>query len=133
MSEILDDLLGTLEEELREFVDSERERIETERDFLRHVLDGRTGQPVWERKLPVGRGPWTLLPVGRAVVAVDLTGAATLVGSDGQIEWRVGSAGEELPNAIAPRPMLAVQPLPPGPMPMSRMSSFVVVTKRTSR
>lgn len=42
MSEILDNLLDTLDTELRDFLDTEQSRIETERDFLLNVLHGRT-------------------------------------------------------------------------------------------
>jgi len=42
VSDVLDNLLDTLETELRDFLDSERVRVETERDFLLAVLHGRS-------------------------------------------------------------------------------------------
>ena len=41
MSAVLTDLLDLLEDELRTFIDDEKTRVESERDFLRAVLDGR--------------------------------------------------------------------------------------------
>jgi len=41
MSEVLRNLCDVLDDELRDFVSSERERIEAERDFLLNVLNGR--------------------------------------------------------------------------------------------
>ena len=42
MSTGLSLLLDTLETELRDYIDDERDRVETERDFLLNVLHGRT-------------------------------------------------------------------------------------------
>lgn len=53
------------------------------------------GQPLWERRLHLGQG-LSLLPVGRSALAWDQSGGAVLVNSDGRIDWRLGSAGEEL-------------------------------------
>ncbi len=39
---VLATFVGELETELRAYIDAERERIETERDFLLNVLEGRT-------------------------------------------------------------------------------------------
>ncbi len=66
------------------------------------VCLGRYGQPLWEKKLHLGSGPLSLLGVGRMVLAQDRSGAATMVGSDGRIEWRVGAPGEELARTVAP-------------------------------
>jgi hypothetical protein len=41
-SEVLTNLIDTLEDALRDFIDTERERVETERDFLLNVLNGRS-------------------------------------------------------------------------------------------
>lgn len=41
-SEVLTNLIATLEDELRDFIDTERERVEAERDFLLDVLNGRS-------------------------------------------------------------------------------------------
>lgn len=42
MSNALTGIIDSLEEELRDYIDGERERIEAERDFLLAVLDGRS-------------------------------------------------------------------------------------------
>ncbi|MHB8873077.1 MAG: outer membrane protein assembly factor BamB family protein [Myxococcaceae bacterium] len=64
---------------------------------------GSKGKLLWERPLPLGGGALSLLAVGRDVAAVDATGAAALVGGEGQLEWRLGAAGDELPCPVAPK------------------------------
>ena len=64
---------------------------------------GAQGRALWERPVPLGTGALTLSAVGRDVVVADAHGAAALVGSEGQVEWRLGAAGEELARPVSPR------------------------------
>lgn len=64
---------------------------------------GSKGKQVWERKLPLGPGALGLVAVGRDVVVTDAAGGAVRVNREGQVEWRLGAAGEELTFGVAPR------------------------------
>jgi outer membrane protein assembly factor BamB len=66
---------------------------------------GAQGKLAFQRKLHLGRGPYELLRVDRAVLAVGATGAATLVAGDGQVQWHAGASGE--PLATRPPPAYA--------------------------
>ncbi len=73
---------------------------------------GGNGVPAWERVLPLKPGRLQIIAAGGPVVVSDRTGAAVLVGLTGELEWRVGSAGEELPCSIAPQLKRQVLVLP---------------------
>jgi hypothetical protein len=70
-------------------------------DDARLVCLGRSGELCWERPLHLESAAVSLHPVGRAVLASSQTGAAVLVSLDGLQQWRVGSAGAELPARVA--------------------------------
>lgn len=57
---------------------------------------GARGQALWERRLHLGRGPFSLLTVGQRIIASSPRGGAVCFGSDGQIEWRLGPLQSEL-------------------------------------
>jgi outer membrane protein assembly factor BamB len=63
---------------------------------------GVKGQVLWERRLHLGRGPFSLLTVGQRVIAGSPRGGAVCFGSDGQIEWRLGALQGELLWPCAP-------------------------------
>jgi len=63
---------------------------------------GVKGQALWERRLHLGRGPFSLLTVGQRVIACSPRGGAVCFGSDGQIEWRLGALESELLWPCAP-------------------------------
>lgn len=65
---------------------------------------GRTGQQRWERAVPLLGARMALVANGRGVIACDARGAAASVSADGQLEWVLGAAGDEL--ADLPRPSL---------------------------
>jgi outer membrane protein assembly factor BamB len=57
---------------------------------------GASGTPVWERRLHLGPGPFSLLAVRHFTLACSPSGAATLFDSDGRTQWHLGAAGAEL-------------------------------------
>ena len=59
------------------------------------------GEPLWERRLNLGQGPYQITACGRAVVVTQRAGSAVWVEPDGRIEWRLGEAGEPLAAALA--------------------------------
>jgi outer membrane protein assembly factor BamB len=63
---------------------------------------GLKGQPIWERRLHLGSGPFALLAPGQRVIACSPRGAAVCISSDGQIEWRLGALPSELLWPCAP-------------------------------
>jgi outer membrane protein assembly factor BamB len=71
----------------------------TEEDAVLVCL-GRSGEPFWERPLHLGNSNVSLRAIGRTVLATSQTGAAVLMSLDGVQQWRVGSAGAELPARI---------------------------------
>ncbi|RKH30115.1 hypothetical protein D7Y13_14920 [Corallococcus praedator] len=71
-------------------------------DGLLVCLDSR-GRKVWERALHLGPGPYALAPLPRAVVVTSASGAAARVSLSGQVDWRVGAAGEPLIAALPAR------------------------------
>lgn len=58
------------------------------------------GEKLWERAVPLGHGPFSLLAVERSVVVSQRRGAAVCVSATGELEWRLGESGEELPVAV---------------------------------
>jgi hypothetical protein len=68
------------------------------------VAIGRKGVQRWERAVPLLGARMSLVAHGRGVIACDARGAAASVGADGQLEWVVGAAGDEL--ADLPQPSL---------------------------
>lgn len=72
---------------------------------------GAAGRPVWERSLHLGPGRYALKAVGRSIVVVSQTGAATLLSPEGTVEWHLGAAGEAIFRplpAIAARGVLVI-------------------------
>lgn len=63
---------------------------------------GTRGALAWKRALHLGHGPYRLLAVGRHILVMAQTGAATLVDGSGEVRWHLGSSGEPLPCAISP-------------------------------
>ncbi len=57
---------------------------------------GSMGQPLWERRLHLGRGPFTLLAAGAKMIACSPRGGAVCFGTDGQLLWRLGGLSGEL-------------------------------------
>src|SRR5215472_3544702 len=64
-----------------------------------------TGQPLWERGLHLGHGPFTLVAASHRVIACSPRGGAVCFDSDGQAVWRLGELSAELlwpcPPALA--------------------------------
>ncbi|WP_342381692.1 PQQ-like beta-propeller repeat protein [Myxococcus stipitatus] len=84
---------------------------EREREGVLLCLD-KKGQPVWERPLNLGPGPYALAPLPRAVVVTSASGAAARVAASGTIDWRVGAAGEPLIGALPARTARGVTLVP---------------------
>ncbi len=66
------------------------------------VAIGRTGQKRWERTVPLLGARMALVAHGRGVIACDARGAAASVSADGQLEWVLGAAGDELADLPPP-------------------------------
>jgi hypothetical protein len=66
------------------------------------VAMSRTGDQLWERPLPLEGRHLFVLGLLHGALAMDSRGAAAFVSSDGQIDWVLGTAGAELPHAVAP-------------------------------
>lgn len=62
---------------------------------------GKNGAQRWEKVVPLG-GRLALVAHGRGVIACDARGAAAAVSADGQLEWVLGAAGDELADLPAP-------------------------------
>jgi len=64
-----------------------------------------TGQALWERRLHLGHGPFTLVGAGHRVIACSPRGGAACFDSDGQALWHLGELSAELlwpcPPALA--------------------------------
>ncbi len=64
-----------------------------------------TGQALWERRLPLGQAPFTVVAAGHRVIACSSRGGAVCFDSDGQALWRLGELSAELlwpcPPALA--------------------------------
>ncbi len=68
------------------------------------VAVSRKGEQRWERSVPLVGARLALIPHPGGVIAVDARGAAASVAIDGQLEWVLGAAGDELVDL--PRPSL---------------------------
>jgi hypothetical protein len=90
----------------RVFIAGEHEQVAT-----LTCLDQR-GEELFSRKLPLGQGPFSLVSMGKSVLVVSQSGAATRVTEDGTVEWVAGSAGERLSRLIAPHVARGVAVLP---------------------
>lgn len=64
---------------------------------------GARGQLLFERAIPCDARTLRLLPFAAGVLATDARGAAVRLGADGRVEWVLGSSGDELGHAVAPR------------------------------
>ncbi len=62
----------------------------------------RTGDQLWERVLPLEGQALFVIGLLHGALVQDSRGAAAFVSSDGQIDWVLGTAGNELPHAVAP-------------------------------
>jgi outer membrane protein assembly factor BamB len=60
------------------------------------------GQTRWQRALHLGPGPYTLAKLPGGVLVTSALGAATRMTDEGEPEWRVGAAGEQLSKALPP-------------------------------
>jgi outer membrane protein assembly factor BamB len=63
---------------------------------------GLKGQLIWERRLHLGEGPFTLVAPSQRVIASSPRGGAVSFATDGQIEWRLGALQSELLWPCAP-------------------------------
>ncbi len=73
---------------------------------------GVKGQTIWERRLHLGKGPFTLLGPGQRVIVCSPRGAAVSFSSDGQIEWRLGALERELLRSCPPAFVRGVAVIP---------------------
>lgn len=60
------------------------------------------GQTRWQRALHLGPGPFALARLRGAVLVTSALGAAARVSDSGEVDWRVGAAGEQLTRALPP-------------------------------
>jgi outer membrane protein assembly factor BamB len=61
-----------------------------------------TGQTRWQRALHMGPGPFALARLPGGVLVTSALGAAARLTEDGEVDWRVGAAGEQLSRALPP-------------------------------
>ncbi|WNG47994.1 PQQ-binding-like beta-propeller repeat protein [Archangium minus] len=61
-----------------------------------------SGQTRWQRVLHLGPGPFALARLPGAVLVTSALGAAARLNEDGEVDWRVGAAGEQLSRALQP-------------------------------
>jgi len=66
------------------------------------VSIGRKGVQRWERAVPLLGARMALVAHGRGVIACDARGSAASVSADGQLEWVLGAAGDELADLPPP-------------------------------
>lgn len=66
------------------------------------VAIGKNGGPRWEKVVPLVGARMALVAHGRGVIACDARGAAAAVSADGQLEWVLGAAGDELADLPLP-------------------------------
>jgi hypothetical protein len=59
------------------------------------------GELRWQRALHLGPGPYALAKQPGGVLVTSALGAAARVSSEGEVDWRVGAAGEPLVAALA--------------------------------
>ncbi|ATB32836.1 PQQ-binding-like beta-propeller repeat protein [Melittangium boletus] len=60
------------------------------------------GQARWQRALHLGPGPFALARLPGAVLVTSALGAAARVSDAGEVDWRLGAAGEQLTRALQP-------------------------------
>lgn len=60
------------------------------------------GQSRWQRALHLGPGPFALARLPGAVLVTSALGAAARVSDTGEVDWRLGAAGEQLTRALKP-------------------------------
>ncbi|MGZ3456989.1 MAG: outer membrane protein assembly factor BamB family protein, partial [Archangium sp.] len=60
------------------------------------------GQMRWQRALHLGPGPFALARLPGAVLVASALGAAARMSDEGEVDWRVGAAGEQLTRALQP-------------------------------
>lgn len=60
------------------------------------------GQTRWQRALHLGPGPYALARLPGGVLVTSALGAAARMTDEGEVEWRVGAAGEQLSKALPP-------------------------------
>ncbi len=60
------------------------------------------GQTRWQRALHLGPGPYALAKLPGGVLVTSALGAATRMTEEGEVDWRVGAAGEQLSKALPP-------------------------------
>jgi outer membrane protein assembly factor BamB len=60
------------------------------------------GQTRWQRALHLGPGPFALARLPGGVLVTSALGAATRLNDEGEVDWRVGAAGEQLSKALQP-------------------------------
>ncbi|MFY0568091.1 PQQ-binding-like beta-propeller repeat protein [Archangium lansingense] len=60
------------------------------------------GQTRWQRALHLGPGPFALARLPGGVLVTSALGAATRMSDEGEVDWRVGAAGEQLSKALQP-------------------------------
>jgi outer membrane protein assembly factor BamB len=60
------------------------------------------GQTRWQRALHLGPGPYALAKLPGGVLVTSALGAAARMSDDGEVDWRVGAAGEQLSKALLP-------------------------------
>jgi hypothetical protein len=93
----LDSMAAPLPQGNRVFLAGERAGVGT------LLCIGAKGQMIWERRLHLGRGPFTLLaPGGQRVIVCSPRGAAVSFSIDGHIEWRLGALESELLRSCPP-------------------------------
>jgi outer membrane protein assembly factor BamB len=61
-----------------------------------------TGQTRWQRALHLGPGPFSLARLPGGVLVTSALGAATRLNNAGEVDWRVGAAGEQLSKNLLP-------------------------------
>ncbi|WP_257447108.1 PQQ-binding-like beta-propeller repeat protein [Archangium lipolyticum] len=61
-----------------------------------------TGQTRWQRALHMGPGPFALARLPGGVLVTSALGAAARLTEEGEVEWRLGAAGEQLSRALPP-------------------------------
>jgi outer membrane protein assembly factor BamB len=66
------------------------------------IAISRKGEQRWERTVPLLGARMALVSNGRGVIACDARGAAVSVSADGQLEWVLGAAGDELADLPLP-------------------------------
>lgn len=74
---------------------------ELEGDGVILCLDA-NGQSRWQRALHLGPGPFSLARLPGGVLVTSALGAAARLNNAGEVDWRVGAAGEQLSKSLLP-------------------------------